>query len=586
MHKQGRGHDLKRCAHTIENSLPKTLPESVPMNHPGTTTRPSSSKASVETPPIYRKEVVLSRRRFISIAIIVGVATHFIFAMINLHRGIWGESILDVVMGILLLGGFLFNGRQKFESRTTRIILLSIVSISIAAGFLFEQNTSQSVLIGFYVILPSAIFVLGAKHGVIFSIPVFTIVCIISVAPQIIGRPPLPPLFPQRFIGSLIIVAVLAWVLERVRAQSWRLIFRATEVLQEATRTLNTMEGLIPICSYCKKIRQDERYWQNLETYLRNNTSAHISSGYCPKCAEIQAPQQHNEDDTCTVAVSEMSLDSDISAKIKRWTSIGFLSAGVLVLWGLAALEIIRRRPENAVFYLTVSLPYMGCIALHKKNRWRLIADNVFIGSIVILVFQQVTSVQQNTFALFWLFVVPITANFLAGLRTGKIWSGIALILLIILFNSSIKDPTGSLNPEFKFKFTAFFAILSVLAYMMERIQEQYAEAVLDRLASLKQTYRSIRTLKGLVPVCASCKSIRDDAGFWTSMEDYLAENTDLKLSHGICPRCLKVHFPDVYKEMREKELIVKAEDVRTSDSSAKPYLASLSPSSVCENDE
>ena len=556
------------------------------MNHPDTTTLPRPSEASVETPPIYRNEDALSRRRFIAIAIVVGVVTHLIFAMINLYRGIFGEAILDVVMGMLLLGGFLADSLMKSESRTSSIILLSIVSISISAAFLFEQNAAQAVAIGFYIIPPLALFALGAKHGIRFSIPVLIFISVIAVAPQIIGRPPLPPLFPQRFIGSLVIVTALAWILERVRASSWHQLFRATEKLQEATRALDTMEGLIPICSYCKKIRRDERYWQNLETYLANHTSAHISSGYCPKCSSDRTPHHRDKDDTCTVVVSEMSLDSDISTEIKRWTSIGFLSAGVLVLWGIAAFDIVRGRPENAVFYLAVSAPYMGCIVLQKKNRWRFIADNVFVGSIIVLVFQQVIWAEQNAFALFWLFVIPITANFLAGLQTGMRWSGISLVLVTILFNSPIPDPTGTLIAEFKFKFIAFFTILSVLAYIMETTHERYAEAVTDRLASLKQTYHSIRTLKGLVPVCASCKSIRDDAGFWTSLEEYLVENTDLKLSHGICPRCLKEHFPDVYQEMRAKELIVKAEEVRISNFSARPYLSSLPPSVFCEDDE
>ena len=516
----------------------------------------------------------------------VGVAAHFIFAATNLYRGIWAEATLNAVMGAFLLGGFLVNRRLKSESRTVVVILLAVTTISVTAAFLFEQNAAQAVVLGFYILTPLALFALGPKYGLRFSILVLIVVGIIVVAPQLIGRAPFSSHFLQRFGGSFVIVTTLAWILERVRSRSWRLLFRAKEKLQEAASALNTLEGLIPICSYCKKIRRDERYWQNLETYLTHHTTARISSGYCPNCSADRKSHHEAPDETYLEAVNEISMDFDISTRIKRWTSIGFLSSGVLVLWGVAVFDGLAGNLENAALFLAVSVVFMVCITLQIRQRLHFIADNVFIGSIVILVFQQVMSGEQNYYVLFWIFVVPITANFLGGIRTGTLWSGISLILLALLFSNAFPTTTGAMNSEFKFKLTAFFAILSLLAYVMERTQECYADAVRGRLEELKQTYHSIRTLKGLVPVCASCKSIRDDAGFWTTLEEYLIENTDLKLSHGICPRCLKKQYPDIYREMREKELIVSADDVRVSNFTARPYLSSLPPSSFCEEDE
>jgi hypothetical protein len=47
-----------------------------------------------------------------------------------------------------------------------------------------------------------------------------------------------------------------------------------------------------------------------------------------------------------------------------------------------------------------------------------------------------------------------------------------------------------------------------------------------------------IKTLKGFIPICANCKKIRDDKGYWNNLEKYISEHTDAKLSHGICPEC------------------------------------------------
>jgi DNA-binding response OmpR family regulator len=70
------------------------------------------------------------------------------------------------------------------------------------------------------------------------------------------------------------------------------------------------------------------------------------------------------------------------------------------------------------------------------------------------------------------------------------------------------------------------------------RIRE--AEAERDRLfAELQQTLAEIKTLKGFIPICASCKKIRDDQGFWNQLESYITQHSDAQFSHGICPECI-----------------------------------------------
>lgn len=62
-----------------------------------------------------------------------------------------------------------------------------------------------------------------------------------------------------------------------------------------------------------------------------------------------------------------------------------------------------------------------------------------------------------------------------------------------------------------------------------------------DQLISeLQEALESIRTLKGLIPICASCKKIRDDQGFWNHLETYIEQHSDAVFSHGLCPECQK----------------------------------------------
>lgn len=63
----------------------------------------------------------------------------------------------------------------------------------------------------------------------------------------------------------------------------------------------------------------------------------------------------------------------------------------------------------------------------------------------------------------------------------------------------------------------------------------------------LEEALSQIRTLSGLLPICAHCKKIRDDQGYWNQIETYIHDRSDAQFSHGICPECLKNLYPDLY---------------------------------------
>ncbi|HUI09197.1 MAG TPA: response regulator [Bacteroidota bacterium] len=56
----------------------------------------------------------------------------------------------------------------------------------------------------------------------------------------------------------------------------------------------------------------------------------------------------------------------------------------------------------------------------------------------------------------------------------------------------------------------------------------------------------SVKTLSGLLPICASCKKIRDDRGYWLAVEAYIMGHTDARFSHGCCPECRQKLYPDL----------------------------------------
>ena len=64
------------------------------------------------------------------------------------------------------------------------------------------------------------------------------------------------------------------------------------------------------------------------------------------------------------------------------------------------------------------------------------------------------------------------------------------------------------------------------------------------KMEQLRQAADQIKTLKGIVPICASCKNIRDDRGFWNRVESYVKEHTEAEFSHAVCPDCMKRLYP------------------------------------------
>ncbi len=55
-----------------------------------------------------------------------------------------------------------------------------------------------------------------------------------------------------------------------------------------------------------------------------------------------------------------------------------------------------------------------------------------------------------------------------------------------------------------------------------------------------------VKVLRGLLPICSWCKKIRDDRGYWNQLEVYIDRNSEAKFSHGICPKCLVKHYPEL----------------------------------------
>lgn len=82
----------------------------------------------------------------------------------------------------------------------------------------------------------------------------------------------------------------------------------------------------------------------------------------------------------------------------------------------------------------------------------------------------------------------------------------------------------------------------------LERLARQVMMNMeLRRVSSqLADAAANLKTLSGMLPICASCKKVRNDQGYWKQVESYISERTNATFSHGLCPDCTSKYFPGI----------------------------------------
>ena len=92
---------------------------------------------------------------------------------------------------------------------------------------------------------------------------------------------------------------------------------------------------------------------------------------------------------------------------------------------------------------------------------------------------------------------------------------------------------------------------ISVTVAAKDITERKEAEEERERLIlELKEALSKIRTLSGMLPICSSCKKIRDDKGYWEQIEIFISNHSEVDFSHSICPECAQVMYPEYYKKM------------------------------------
>jgi hypothetical protein len=165
--------------------------------------------------------------------------------------------------------------------------------------------------------------------------------------------------------------------------------------------------------------------------------------------------------------------------------------------------------------------------------------------------------------ALFALRLIPITGKMTA-------WLLVALAISLMTarrFESLVRLVTGQSASAPGVIFEVVGLVISfAMAAGIYLIQPLFEEMALSRkklrdmndtlsslsgeqkklIVELQDAFANIKTLKGMQPICASCKKIRDDKGYWNQIEEYVREHSDLEFSHGLCPDCAQKYYDQI----------------------------------------
>jgi K+-sensing histidine kinase KdpD len=172
--------------------------------------------------------------------------------------------------------------------------------------------------------------------------------------------------------------------------------------------------------------------------------------------------------------------------------------------------------------------PTSGAITTPRLWRLRVVALSTLVVAWALISRLWLHDVleDRSTFILFTLSVM-VCVRF-GGVLAGAIATGLSILAGIVVFLGPANDETERLADSIE------ILLFAVVGFGITWLAQQLHAARLRAEDALEQ----VRTLTGLLPICAWCKKIRDEEGRWQQLERYISQHSDAKFTHGLCEEC------------------------------------------------
>ena len=252
-------------------------------------------------------------------------------------------------------------------------------------------------------------------------------------------------------------------------------------------------------------------------------------------------------------------LDSEEKTRLHHFRA--FLVLGITTMVGFGIYDWWKSDWVLTAVIFAMAMSLVISWHLLKRLQWALWVYRInalFFGGMLLFL---VARGGENVSKALWLFTFPLAAFFLLNTTEGFIWTLAIFLGAVSIFWGPLPGQAARhYSAQFTIRFSAVYLIISLLACWFEYLRQHYRkgmEAEHQRLlaerAALAAALSKVRQLSGMLPICASCKMVRDDQGYWTQIETYIRDHSDAEFSHGLCPDCGERLYPGLYKRHEQQ---------------------------------
>jgi hypothetical protein len=255
------------------------------------------------------------RTVMLNFVLIFCVATLVILAPVAAYQGSTHVAIVDLFAAIVLASFVVLL--RKTKNYSTFSVLGVFVGFSLYSYLLITGGPAMSGYVWVFTFPIISIFLLGSKSGSKFSWALFFVgVFVFSFDKYFSFIANYDLNVRLRTVGAYLIIFLFSYVMEKSRGMVQDVLRDSTikvekivgdlersnaekealiKDLRATMEELKTLKGIIPICSHCKKIRDDKGYWDRVENYVTEHSLAKFSHGICPECLEKNYPEDDLE---------------------------------------------------------------------------------------------------------------------------------------------------------------------------------------------------------------------------------------------------------------------------------------------------
>ncbi len=158
---------------------------------------------------------------------------------------------------------------------------------------------------------------------------------------------------------------------------------------------------------------------------------------------------------------------------------------------------------------------------------------------LVFLIYFLTGAVNNN--GIIWAFTYPLIGLLGLGFRWGTITSlSLWVLSLCIFLIPNFPFFTASYTHDFIIRFFIAYLVIFIISVLYERVRMLLVRTMSNKNRDLEMALAEVKKLRGFLPICAKCKKIRDDQGYWTQLEEYISAHSEAKFTHGLCNECVK----------------------------------------------